>query len=60
MKDKYKDFDIDSDDNLTLVNLIGSHIDDSLGYISTDTSLERQRALEYYMSEPYGNEVEGQ
>ena len=59
MKDKYKDFDIDSDDNLTLVNLIESHIDDSLGYISTDTSLERQRALEYYMREPYGNEVEG-
>jgi len=59
MKDKYKDFDIDSDDNLTLVNLIGSHIDDSLGYISTDTSLERQRALEFYMREPFGNEVEG-
>jgi len=49
----------DSDESRELVNIVGSHIDDSLGYVSTDTSLERQRALEYYMREPYGNEVEG-
>ena len=59
MKDKYKDFDVDSEDNTVLVNLVESHIDDSLGFISTETSLERQRALEYYLREPYGNEVEG-
>ena len=49
----------DSDDNRTLVNLIGSQIDDSLGFIQTETSYERQTALEYYLREPYGNEVEG-
>ena len=59
MKDKYKDFDVDSEDNTVLVNLVESHIDDSLGFITTETSLERQRALEYYLREPYGNEVEG-
>ena len=46
----------DSDDNRTLVNLIGSQIDDSLGFIQTETSYERQTALEYYLREPYGNE----
>ena len=49
----------DSDESRELVNIIGSHIDDSLGFISTETSLERSRALEYYLREPYGNEVEG-
>ena len=49
----------DSDESRELVNIVGSHIDDSLGYVSTDTSLDRQRALEYYMREPFGNEVEG-
>ena len=49
----------DSDESRELVNIVGSHIDDSLGYVATDTSLERQKALEYYMREPYGNEVEG-
>ena len=50
----------DSDESRELVNIIGSHIDDSLGFISTETSLERSQALEYYLREPYGNEVEGQ
>ena len=49
----------DSDENRDLVNIIGSHIDDSLGFIATDTQLDRALALEYYMREPYGNEVEG-
>ena len=49
----------DSDESRELVNIIGSHVDDSLGFISTETSLSRQRALEYYQREPYGNEVEG-
>ena len=50
---------LDSEDNREIINLVESHIDDSLGYISTETSKERQTALEYYMREPYGNEVEG-
>ena len=54
-----KQMDVSTEDQTTLVNLIESHIDDSLGFISTETSLQRQQALEYYMREPYGNEVEG-
>jgi len=49
----------DSDESRELVNIVGSHIDDSLGFIATDTQLERAAALEYYLREPYGNEVEG-
>ena len=50
---------VNSDDSRELVNVIGSYIDDSLGFIQTETSLQRQVALEYYLREPYGNEVEG-
>ena len=46
-------------DDRELANLIDSHINDSLGFIETETSQERQTALEYYLREPYGNEVEG-
>ena len=49
----------DSDESRELVNIIGSHVDDSLGFIATETSLGRQKSLEYYLREPYGNEVEG-
>jgi hypothetical protein len=49
----------DSDESRDLVNIIDSHINDSLGFIATDTQLDRALALEYYMREPYGNEVEG-
>ena len=55
----YDKKNLDSEDNREIINLVESHIDDSLGYISTETSKERQKALEYYMREPYGNEVEG-
>jgi hypothetical protein len=54
-----KNMKVDTEDNDSLVNVIGSHIDDSLGFITTDTQLERAAALEYYLREPYGNEVEG-
>ena len=47
------------EDNVELANLIDSHINDSLGFIETETSQDRQTALEYYLREPYGNEVEG-
>ena len=44
-----KQMDVSTEDQTTFVNLIESHIDDSLGFISTETSLQRQQALEYYM-----------
>ena len=50
-----KTIKVNSDDNRELVNIIGSYIDDSLGFISTETSLSRKRSLEYYMREPYGS-----
>ncbi len=54
-----KKMNANSDDNRDLLNLVESHIDDSLGFIETETSRERQQSLEAYMREPYGNEVEG-
>lgn len=54
-----KKMNADSEDNREMLNIVESHIDDSLGFIETETSQERQTALEYYMREPYGNEVEG-
>ena len=47
------------DNDGELANLVDSHINDSLGFIETETSIDRQVALEYYLREPYGNEVEG-
>ena len=46
-------------DENKLKSIIESEIDDSLGYVETDTVAERQEALEYYLREPYGNEMEG-
>lgn len=46
-------------DSNKLKTIIEAEIDDSLGYLETDTTDERQKALEYYLREPYGNEVEG-
>jgi hypothetical protein len=39
--------------------IIESEIDDSIGYIETETVEERRKALDYYLRNPYGNEVEG-
>ena len=46
-------------DENKLKSIIESEIDDSIGYVETDTVAERQEALEYYLREPYGNEMEG-
>lgn len=46
-------------DQNKLKSIIESEIDNALGYVETDTSAERQKALEYYLREPYGNEIEG-
>lgn len=47
-----------ADDN-KLKSILESEIDDAIGYLETETTDERQKALEYYLGEPYGNEVEG-
>ena len=47
-----------ADDN-KLKSILESEIDDAIGYLETETTDDRQTALEYYMREPYGNEVEG-
>ena len=50
---------INSEDSIEMLNLVESHIDDSIGFIETETSIDRQTALAFYLREPYGNEVEG-
>jgi hypothetical protein len=47
-----------ADDN-KLKSILEAEIDDAIGYLETETTDDRQQALEYYMREPYGNEVEG-
>jgi hypothetical protein len=39
--------------------ILDSEIWSALGYIQSETTKERQQALEYYLRRPYGNEVEG-
>jgi predicted GNAT family acetyltransferase len=46
-------------DNNTLKGILEAEIDNSLGFIQTETTDERRRSLQYYNREPYGNEVEG-
>ena len=38
---------------------IEAQIRHSMGYIGGDLSAERRKAMEYYLGEPFGNEVEG-
>lgn len=45
--------------NEKLKAILDNEIEDAIGYLETETTDERQRALEYYLREPYGNEVEG-
>jgi len=42
-----------------LKSIIQSEIDASIGYIESETTTERRKALESYMRRPYGTEVEG-
>jgi len=39
--------------------IIENEIDNSIGYLDTETTEDRKRALEYYLRYPYGNEQEG-
>jgi len=46
------------DDN-KLKGILDSEIENSIGFINTETTEARRKALTYYNREPYGNEVEG-
>ena len=50
---------VKNDTDLELLNLVEGNIYDSIGFIETETSRERQASLAFYLREPYGNEVEG-
>jgi hypothetical protein len=39
--------------------ILEAEIDNSIGFIETETTEERRKALDYYLRNPYGNEVEG-
>jgi hypothetical protein len=39
--------------------ILENEIDNSIGFIDSETTDERTRALQYYLRENYGNEVEG-
>jgi len=42
-----------------LKGILDAEIENALGFIETETTDARRKALEYYNREPYGNEVEG-
>jgi hypothetical protein len=46
-------------DSGTIKSILENEIDNSIGYLDTETTEDRQRALSYYLRAPYGNEVEG-
>jgi hypothetical protein len=46
-------------DDIRLKGILDSEIDNSLGYINTETTEERRKAIRYYNRDNYGNEVEG-
>jgi hypothetical protein len=46
-----------TDDDLKAT--LDAHIQNSMGYISGDLSDQRMKAMEYYLGEPFGNEVDG-
>lgn len=39
--------------------ILENEIDNAIGYIETETTELRRKALDYYLRNPYGNEVEG-
>ena len=46
-------------DDIRVSTLIGAEISDAIGNIGSEVTQERKDALEYYLSEPFGNEQEG-
>jgi len=45
--------------NDKLKQIVQAEIDGSLGFLETETTQQRQEALQAYLRQPYGNEVEG-
>lgn len=39
--------------------VLEAEIDNAIGFIETETTESRRKALQYYLRDPYGNEVEG-
>ena len=59
-KESSKDIDDNAGmDTGRLKAILESEIDDSIGFLETETTDDRQKALEYYLRQPYGNEVPG-
>jgi hypothetical protein len=46
-------------DDGKLKSILENEIDNAIGYLDTETTEARTKALEYYLRQPYGNEVEG-
>lgn len=46
-------------DELELKTIIRNEIDNAIGYLETETVDDRTLSLEYYLRQPYGNEVDG-
>ena len=46
-------------DSGQIKGILDNEIDNSIGYIETETTEARRKALDFYLRNPYGNEVEG-
>lgn len=46
-------------DSGRIKSILSAEIQNAIGYLQSETTTERTRALEYYLRYPYGNEVEG-
>ena len=44
---------------ISLKAAVQAAIDDSVGYVESETVEQRKQALQAYLRQPYGNEVEG-
>lgn len=46
-------------DEIEIKALLEAEIENAVGYIDSETTIERARAMNYYLRNPYGNEIEG-
>lgn len=46
-------------DSEQIKGILDNEIDNAIGFIETETTELRRKALDYYLRNPYGNEVEG-
>ena len=46
-------------DSEQIKSILDNELDNAIGYIETETTELRRKALDYYLRNPYGNEVEG-